>query len=242
MDGLVGELRAKLEGDPNTMLMVISDHGFTDFRRGVNLNTWLHENGYLVLQPGHDTSGDWFAHVDWSKTRAFTLGLTGLFVNRKGREKEGVVEAGELSALCHEIKAKLEALVDPKTGTRVIREAFLTHEIHDGPYADAAPEILIGYEKGYRHSWECATGSVTREVFSDNLKSWSGDHCVDPSIVPGVFFCDRKIATDDPALSDVAPTVLESFGIDVPRYMQGRSLFSDAASPRTKSPNVKAHA
>ncbi len=242
MDGLVGELRAKLEGDPNTMLMVISDHGFTDFRRGVNLNTWLHENGYLVLQPGHDTSGDWFAHVDWSKTRAFTLGLTGLFVNRKGREKEGVVEAGELSALCHEIKAKLEALVDPKTGTRVIREAFLTHEIHDGPYADAAPEILIGYEKGYRHSWECATGSVTREVFSDNLKSWSGDHCVDPRLVPGVFFCDRKIATDDPALSDVAPTVLESFGIDVPRYMQGRSLFSDAASPRTKSPNVKAHA
>jgi hypothetical protein len=91
MDALVGELRAKIADDPSTLLMVISDHGFTDFRRCVNLNTWLHQNGYLVLEPGHDTSGDWFAHVDWSKTKAFTLGLTGMFVNRKGREKHGIV-------------------------------------------------------------------------------------------------------------------------------------------------------
>jgi len=242
MDELVGEVRAKIESDPNTMLMVISDHGFTDFRRGVNLNTWLHENGYLVLQPGHDTSGDWFAHVDWSKTKAFTLGLTGLFVNRKGREKHGIVGAGDLRDLCLELKNKLEMLVDPKTGQRVIREAFLTHDIHDGPYADAAPELLIGYEKGFRHSWECATGAVTKEVFTDNVKSWSGDHCVDPRLVPGVFFCDRKIASDDPALMDIAPTVLESFGIDVPRYMQGRSLFRDAAEIRAKSPHSKVHA
>jgi predicted AlkP superfamily phosphohydrolase/phosphomutase len=242
MDALVGELRAKIANDPSTLLMVISDHGFTDFRRNVNLNTWLHQNGYLVLQPGHDTSGDWFAHVDWSKTKAFTLGLTGLFVNRKGREKHGIVGPDELPALCRELKAKLEALVDPKTQGRVVREAFLTHEIHDGPYADAAPEILIGYEKGFRNSWECATGAVTKDVFTDNTKSWSGDHCVDPRLVPGVFFCNRKIATDDPALSDVAPTVLESFGIDVPRYMQGRPLFRSAAEQRAAAPAAKVHA
>lgn len=242
MDELVGELRAKIGDDEETLLMVISDHGFTDFRRCVNLNTWLRDNGYLVLFDGHELSGDWFEHVDWSRTRAFTLGLTGLFVNRKGREKHGIVDNAELPALCREIKAKLEALVDPQTGTRVVREAFLTHEIHDGPYADAAPEILVGYEKGYRNSWECATGAVTKDVFTDNLKSWSGDHCVDPRLVPGVFFCDRKIATEEPALMDVAPTVLETFGLEIPRYMQGRSLFTEHAARRSAAQPIEERA
>lgn len=231
MDELVGELRAKLGNDPDTVLMVISDHGFTDFRRGVNLNSWLRDEGYLVLKDGADTSGDWFEKVDWSKTRAFTLGLTGLFVNRKGREKHGIVAPGaELEALCKELKHKLEALRDPQNGARVVHEAFLTRELHSGPYADAAPELLIGYEKGYRHSWECATGSVTPEVFSDNARSWSGDHCVDPRLVPGVFWCNRKIAREQPALIDLAPSVLDLFGVAIPPYMQGRSLFASAAS------------
>jgi predicted AlkP superfamily phosphohydrolase/phosphomutase len=212
--------------------MVISDHGFTNFRRGVNLNTWLRENGYLVLKEGSETSPDWFAKVDWSKTRAFTLGLTGLFINRVGREKHGIVKPGaELEALCAELKQKLEALQDPLDGQPVIKEAFLTHEIHSGPYADAAPELLIGYHKGYRHSWECAVGAVTREVFSDNTRSWSGDHCVDPRLVPGVFWCNRRIATDTPRLIDMAPTVLDLFGIPIPGYMQGRPLFGAERKP-----------
>lgn len=240
MDQLVGEVRAKIGDDPDTVLMVISDHGFTNFRRGVNLNTWLKDNGYLVLKDGHDVSGDWFAHVDWSRTRAFTLGLTGVFVNRKGREKHGIVEKSELDALCRELKTKMEALRDPATGEPVIREVFLTREIHHGPYADAAPELLIGYHKGFRHSWDCATGSVSKVVFTDNTKSWSGDHCVDPRLVPGVFFCDRPIATDDPALMDVAPTVLDVFGAEIPPYMQGRPLFVDAAVARHRGAHRRA--
>lgn len=238
MDELVGELRAKLGDDPDTVLMVISDHGFTNFRRGVNLNTWLKENGYLFLKEGHETSPDWFAHVDWSRTKAFTLGLTGVFVNRKGREKHGIVEKGpELDALCRELKTKLEALRDPATGEPVIHEVFLTREQHHGPYADAAPELLIGYHKGFRHSWDCATGSVTTEVFSDNTRSWSGDHCVDPRLVPGVFWCNRKIATDEPALIDMAPTVLDLFGVAIPPYMQGRPLFVDGATRKVELPS-----
>lgn len=232
MDELVGEVRAKIADEPDTVLMVISDHGFTNFRRGVNLNTWLKDEGYLVLKEGHETSGDWFAQVDWSKTKAFTLGLTGVFLNRKGREKHGIVEKAEIDALSHELKTKLEALRDPATGESVIKEVFLTREIHHGPYADAAPELLIGYQKGFRHSWDCATGSVSREVFTDNTKSWSGDHCVDPRLVPGVFWCNRKVATDDPALIDMAPTVLDLFGVEVPPYMQGRALFGDAVEQR----------
>ena len=228
MDALVGEVRAKLGDDPDTVLMVISDHGFTSFRRGVNLNVWLKENGYLFLKDGAETSGDWFAKVDWSRTKAFTLGLTGLFVNRAGREREGIVKPGpELDLLCRELKQKLEGLRDPKTGERVIREAFLTRDIHSGPYADSAPELLIGYEKGYRHSWDCATGSVTKDVFTDNTKSWSGDHCVDPRLVPGVFWCTRDIAVESPAIVDLAPTILDLFGVPVPGYMQGRRLFAE---------------
>ena len=231
MDALIGEVRAKLGDDPDTVLMVISDHGFTDFRRGVNLNSWLRDNGYLFLKEGHETSPDWFAHVDWSRTKAFTLGLTGLFVNRVGRERHGIVEKGaELEALCRELKQKLEALRDPRTGEPVIREVFPTRAIHDGPYADAAPELLIGYHKGFRHSWDCATGAVASEVFTDNTRSWSGDHCVDPRLVPGVFWCNRKIETDAPELVDMAPTVLDLFGVPIPHYMQGRPLFG---APRT---------
>jgi hypothetical protein len=113
----------------------------------------------------------------------------------------------------------------------VIREVFPTRAIHDGPYADAAPELLIGYHKGYRHSWDCATGAVGTEVFADNVRSWSGDHCVDPRLVPGVFWCNRAIATDAPALVDLAPTVLDLFGVPIPPYMKGRPLFGEGGEP-----------
>jgi predicted AlkP superfamily phosphohydrolase/phosphomutase len=226
MDGLVGEVREKLGDDKDTVFCVISDHGFTNFRRGVNLNAWLRDEGYLFLKDGDVTSPDWFAKVDWERTKAFTLGLTGLFINRKGREAHGIVEKGpELDALCREIKEKLEALTDPVDGQPVVKECFITQDIHDGPYADMAPELLIGYHKGYRHSWDCATGSVSEHVFSDNVKSWSGDHCVDPRLVPGVFFCNRPINTETPALMDMAPTVLDLFGVPIPKYMQGAPLF-----------------
>ncbi len=233
MDGFLAEVRERIGDDRNTLLCVISDHGFTNFTRCVNLNSWLRDEGYLVLKDGKSTSRDYFQDVDWTKTRAFTLGLTGVFVNRKGREAQGIVGPGELDALCSEIKQKLEALRDPKNGDPVVREAFITHEIHDGPYADAAPELLIGYHKNYRHSWDCATGSASAEIFSDNKKSWSGDHCVDPRLVPGVFWCNREIAVEDPSIMDLAPTALDMFGVPIPPYMQGRSLF--APSERKKA-------
>jgi len=238
MDGFLAEVRAKIGNDPDTVLMVISDHGFCNFRRGVNLNTWLKQEGYLVLKEGQETSGDWFAQVDWEKTRAFTLGLTGIFINRKGREAKGIVEPGaELDHLCAELKQKLEALVDPKSGEPVVKEAFLTKQIHAGPYADMAPEILVGYHRGFRHSWDCATGAVSREVFTDNTKSWSGDHCVDPRLVPGVFWCNRKISLSDPNLLDIAPTALNLFGVDVPGYMQGRQMFGEpSVRPGAREP------
>ncbi|MFT4539895.1 MAG: putative AlkP superfamily phosphohydrolase/phosphomutase [Planctomycetota bacterium] len=229
MDAFLPEIRAKIGEDEDTIFMVISDHGFCNFRRGVNLNSWLRDEGYLVLKDGETTSGDWFQKVDWSKTRAFTLGLTGIFINRVGRERQGIVEKGEeMDALTAEIAAKLEKLTDPQSGDEVINEVFFTQQIHDGPYADVAPELLIGYNKSFRHSWDCATGAVSKDIFSDNTKSWSGDHCVDPRFVPGVFWCNRKINTEQPNLHDIAPTALDQFGVPIPAYMIGKSLFGEA--------------
>jgi hypothetical protein len=173
MDAMLGEV-FDLTEDPNTLFMVISDHGFTNFRRGVNLNSWLKQNGYLHLKQDTETSGDWFEAVDWSRTRAFSLGLAGMFINRRGRERSGIVNEGEeYQALKNELIEKLKALSDPQTGGRAILDVFAATDFFEGPYRFDAPDLLIGYNGGYRNSWDCATGAVSSEVFTDNTKSWS---------------------------------------------------------------------
>jgi predicted AlkP superfamily phosphohydrolase/phosphomutase len=228
-DQLVGKVW-HLVDDPNTTFMVISDHGFTNFRRCVNLNSWLRDNGYLFLKDENArTSGEYLDGVDWSRTRAFALGLTGLFINRKGREKSGIVEEGsEYRRLVQELAEKLGALVDPQTGEGCVRRVAVSQQFFRGPYRFDAPDLLIGWEGGYRHSWECATGQVTERVFTDNERSWSGDHCVDPSIVPGVLLCNRPIATENPRLIDIPASVMRLFGQEIPRYMQGAMIFPEA--------------
>ena len=226
-DALVGKVMDRLrDGD---LLLVLSDHGFTSFRRGINLNSWLEANGYLKLKEGADGAAEWLRDVDWSETRAYAVGLTGMFLNVRGRESEGIVEPGEeAAALKAELISKLNGLMDEEKAEVGITEVFDTAEIYNGPYKGNAPDLLIGYNSGYRTSWDCATGVVAGEVFEDNTKAWSGDHCVDPRQVPGVIFCNRKIDKQDPALIDVAPTALELFGLEPAPHMEGRSLFDDA--------------
>ncbi|HRC88075.1 MAG TPA: alkaline phosphatase family protein, partial [Thermoanaerobaculia bacterium] len=217
-DEVVGKVLAKMRrGD---LLMVISDHGFTSFRRGVNLNAWLLANGYLALKEGCDGSGEWLADIDWSRTRAYGVGLAGMFLNVRGREAQGIVEPGrEAAALKAEILAKMSGLKDTEKGGEVgIREVFDTAKLYSGPYLENAPDLIVGYNHGYRVSWDSATGMASGAVFEDNLKAWSGDHCVDPRIVPGVFFCSHKIDVDQPALMDVAPTALTLFGLEPPAH------------------------
>jgi hypothetical protein len=222
-DALVGRVMAQVgDGD---VLMVISDHGFSSFRRGVNLNSWLRQEGYLVLKEGSDGTEEWLRGVDWTRTKAYCLGLTGMFLNVKGREQHGIVAPGaEVAAVKREIIGKLNGLPDSETGGVGIREAFDTSALYSGPYLENAPDLLIGYNAGYRTSWDCATGVVTAPVFEDNVKAWSGDHCIDPRLVPGVFFCNRSIESEDPALIDIAPTALKLFGIEPPAHMDGTAL------------------
>ena len=222
-DELVGRLLEQLREDD--LLMVLSDHGFASFRRGVNLTRWLLDNGYLHLKEGADGRAEWLRDVDWSRTRAYCLGLSGMFFNVKGREAQGIVEPDEIPALKREIADKLRGLRDEERGEVAIVEAFDTRALYRGPYLENAPEFVIGFNRGYRTSWDCATGVVATPLFEDNVKAWSGDHCVDPRLVPGVLFCNRPIDVDEPALIDIAPTALQQFGIEPPPYMDGRPLF-----------------
>jgi predicted AlkP superfamily phosphohydrolase/phosphomutase len=227
-DALVGRIRERL-GDED-MLMVLSDHGFASFRRGLNLNAWLYANGYLALRDGGDGSEEWLRDVDWSCTRAYALGLTGLFLNVEGREAKGIVKAGEeAEVLKAELIGKLSGLFDEERGETAIQEAFDTTSLYSGPYLKNGPDMLIGYNAGYRISWDGATGVVAGPIFTDNVKPWSGDHGIDPRLVPGVFFSDRSIDCDDPALIDVAPSALWLFGIQPPSYMDGKVLFSEGS-------------
>ena len=228
-DELVGKVMARLRRDD--MLMVVSDHGFASFRRGVNLNAWLLSKGWLALKEGGDGTAEWLREVDWSRTKAYALGLTGMFLNIEGREGKGIVKPGEDAARVKaEIMAALKGLRDTGTGETAVNEAFDTAKLYSGPYLPNAPDLIIGFNAGYRTSWDGATGVVSGPVFEDNTKAWSGDHCIDPRLVPGVLFASRKIDRKDPALVDIAPTVLRLFGIDPPAHMDGKPLYEKAFS------------
>ncbi len=222
MDRLIGQVMQQIDG--GTLLMVVSDHGFKSFARCVNVNAWLHENGYLALKDGKTESrSDWFEDVDWSRTRAYTMGLNGLYLNIKGRERYGIVDPSEVDALKQELATKLNGLVDPASGKVGISGVFECDAVYRGPYVDNAPDLLIGYGDGYRASWDSVTGRVTPGVFEDNVKAWSGDHCIDPRWVPGVLFSNQKIAEERPAIVDVAPTILSLFGLPMQKHFDGKA-------------------
>jgi predicted AlkP superfamily phosphohydrolase/phosphomutase len=222
-DEIVGKLMKRLgDGD---VLWVMSDHGCTSFRRGVNLNAWFLEHGYLALKDGADGSEEWLRSVDWSRTKAYAVGLVGIFLNIKGREEEGIVESGEeAEALKAELKAQFDGLRDEEKDAIAINEAFDTDRLYRGPYKGNAPDLLIGYNHGYRISWDCASGVAAGSVFEDNTKAWSGDHIVDPRLVPGVFLANHPIDADDPGIIDLAPTALTLFGLRPPAHMEGRPV------------------
>jgi len=223
MDTLVGKTMEKCD-DKDTLFMVISDHGFNAFRYGIDLNRWLEENGYLKLK-SDGLNKQHLTGIDWSQTKAFAVGLSGIFLNIKGREAEGIVDPGkEAAQLREEIAEKLGKLTDPIRNQSAIKQVYNALEIFTGPYKGESPDLLVGYNKGYRASWETAIGQVTEDIFHDNTKAWSGDHCIDHSFVPGVLFCDRKIEAENPRLMDIGPTVLDMFGVNVPANMDGKPL------------------
>jgi predicted AlkP superfamily phosphohydrolase/phosphomutase len=226
MDKVLGQVLDKV--DSNTDVIALSDHGFTDFTREFHLSTWLYENGYIsITHPNKIDEMNYFDYVDWSKTKAYPVGINGLYLNLKDREKNGSVTEKEVNQLKQELAKKLTEIKDPKTGIQIIRKVYDAKTAYSGPFVDLAPDLLIGYERSYRISDEAILGKFPRGIIGDRTKAWSADHCMDPVALPGVLFTNRKINTNSPAIWDLAPTILSVFGIEGSALsgMDGKKLF-----------------
>ena len=213
MDEALGRVLEVVDDD--TTLIVMSDHGFAPFYWGVNLNTWLYEQGYLALKdPSQKGRYPLFVNVDWSQTRAYAFGVGGLYVNQRGRDRDGIVEPGaETARLLDELERDLLAMVDERTGANPVSLVYQTAERFNGPYLDQGPDIIVGYNRGYRYSWESPLGQLSDEIIADNDDEWSGDHLNDYRLVPGVLLTNQRISLDSPALHDLTVAVLDEFGV-----------------------------
>jgi len=224
MDEVIGKAMQRVGEDD--MLIIMSDHGFTSFRRGFNLNTWLLENGYAALfDRFSQEEAEFFSNTDWAATRAYGLGINGLYLNIRGREFGGIVSPGnEARSLADELVARLCELKDPKTGERVIANVHKREDIYSGSSVNDAPDLLVGFNANYRASWDTILGEYPKELIVDNDDPWSGDHCMDSSLLSGTLICNRRLNGANPTLSDLAPTILAHFGTPKPAEMGGRSL------------------
>ena len=208
-------------------ILVMSDHGFGRFDRAFHVNTWLRREGFLQLDdPSVDSAGEGFAHVDWSRSEAYALGLNGLYVNLRGREKSGVVADGApRDEVLRQISQRLLALRDPKDGSAVVDAVYEPRRVFRGRALALAPDLIIGYAAGFRGSWQTALGAAPESILEDNRDAWIGDHCIDPRLVPGVLLANRPVRLSDPTLADLTVTILKEFGIPPNPEMQGRPVF-----------------
>ena len=221
-DRLVGDVMGRLCDDD--LLIVMSDHGFKSFRHAVHLNRWLVDHGYMTLKQPTDECERFFKCVDWSRTRAFALGLNGLYINQLGREPQGIVRPEDAMALKRELKGKMEAYQHPELKHKMFHAALIREDVYTGPHISHAPDILVGYGEYFRASWQTAMGGVPKGIYEPNDRGWSGDHCIATDLVPGVLVCNRKIKKREPSIMDIAPSIFAEFQTEIPSHMDGESF------------------
>ncbi len=225
-DSVVGEALAA--ADDRTLVIAMSDHGFGGFRRCVDLNKWLHDEGLLALRDGlrpGDGAGDLLRGVDWSKTKAFAVGLGGIYLNLEGREAQGIVKEAEAEDLKARIAEKLSGLDDPGRG-EAVKSVRTRESLYRGPHVADSPDLLVGFARGYRASWASSMGGISADLIEDNVKPWAGDHIVDPSLVPGILFMNRPFRGEGARLVDLAPTISTALGVAPGPLMEGEALLA----------------
>ncbi|MEO8597379.1 MAG: alkaline phosphatase family protein [Candidatus Solibacter sp.] len=224
VDQAIGLAMAKAGTD--TPLMVISDHGFAPFNRAVHLNSFLMREGFLVLDdPAKVGDEELFAHVDWSKSVAYAIGLNGIYVNQDGRESSGIVPAADKRQVLDKLAGALANFKDPVTGEQVVERVYFPEHEFAGRNLKYSPDLLVGFRRGYRASWQTALGAVPRDVMEDNTQAWIGDHCMAADQVPGVLFSNRAVRAASPHLWDITATILGEFGVAKTSGMIGQSVF-----------------
>jgi predicted AlkP superfamily phosphohydrolase/phosphomutase len=233
-DQFVGEVLERLE--PGTRVLIVSDHGFHSWRKAVNLNTWLVQEGFMGLQGDagfkklddlFGGGGQFWEHVDWSKTRAYAMGLGQIYFNLRGRESRGIVSAGaEYSALADQLAARLRDMRDPETGEPVVSAVYKRDDVYHGPYLVNASDLQVGFMDGYRVSWQTALGGTPAGIVYPNQKKWSADHgSFDIADTAGILISNRKITRERASIMDIAPTVFQYFGLAVPADIDGKAVF-----------------
>jgi predicted AlkP superfamily phosphohydrolase/phosphomutase len=202
----------------------------------MNYNTWLAKNGFMTLN-GQDAKrknledlfgqGNFFVNVDWSKTKAYALGLGQIYINVAGREGHGIVKPGaEYDQVAAQIKAGLEAYVDPDTGEHPVIHVFTRDEAYNGVYDPVLiPDLIPSNNEGYRVGWQDALGGIAKTITEPNMDIWSGDHCsVYPDLVKGILFSNFKLNAQNPYMGDVMPTILALYKVKPTTNLDGKSL------------------
>ncbi|MBT3217536.1 MAG: hypothetical protein HN348_00460 [Proteobacteria bacterium] len=225
VDRTLARVRSELPED--TVLMVMSDHGFGPQVRSFHLNSWLRDEGYLVMAEGKETGFLLTGDVDWSKTQAYGVGFNGLYLNLTGREAQGIVDEVEAEPLMREIAGKLERYRDPDTDASVIYQVDLANEAYNGDRTAEAPDLIVGYDLGYACSDESTLGEITTNVVEDNTTRWSGNHLGAAPLFPGVLLLDQGLATTGHDLTDLTVSILDHFGLPPGEGMIGQSIFKD---------------
>jgi predicted AlkP superfamily phosphohydrolase/phosphomutase len=224
MDAIVGQVMASIDDD--TTLVVMSDHGFSTFRTQVNLNTWLEQEGYLtVSDPASRDDYEWLEGVDWARTRAYAIGLNSLYINVKGRERDGIVSPADREALAREIAARLGDWVDESTGDPIVTQPLVREDAYSGPELDAAPDVVVGYGPGYRASWSTTSGKIPAVLLEPNDDEWSGDHCIDSREVPGILLASQPLLQRQADLRDLTASIINYFDIKLPEQIEGKPVF-----------------
>lgn len=223
-DAIVG--RVAQRADERTLLVVLSDHGFSSFQRGVHLNTWLLEQGLLAFKGGSQLAKEQrlLRNVDWDRTKAYALGFGSIYLNKRGREVNGILDGDEAGAVSTTIVQGLTELRDAERDCRAVRRVVRREEVYEGPFLDKAPDLIVGFESGYRVSWLTPLGAAGDCLFEDNTRAWSGDHIMDPDLVPGILFMNRRFHDNRPKMEDIAPTILNTLSVPVPEQMKGQDL------------------
>ena len=224
VDTALGHVRERLpEG---TLLIVMSDHGFQPFLRKFHLNAWLRDHGYLVLKGEKRTGRIGLEDVDWQRSRAYGIGFNGLYLNLAGRESQGSVRPEDAPALLAEIAAALEAERDPANGKQVVVKAYPASEVFHGERVSEAPDLVVGYNSGYAGSDPSTLGEITEAVLEDNTSRWSGNHLIDPRLVPGVLMTNAPLREGEHNLTDVTASILDHFGVRPLPGMVGTSFLA----------------
>jgi len=233
-DDFIGEVMSRV--DPGTPILIVSDHGFHSFRQSVNLNTWLVQEGFMAIQgqqPGDKKLQDLFGggtfweNVDWTRTKAYAMGLGQIYINLKGREGRGIVSSGaESKQVQDDLAARLLTMKDPNTGARIVDAVYKADDVYSGEFVKNAAELQVGMADGYRVSWQSTLGGSPPGIVYPNMKKWSGDHgSYDYRQTSGVLISSRQLAGDTFDIMDIAPTVLKYFGVPIPSDIDGKPVF-----------------